>query len=175
MEIRSIFVLVGLLAASAAVADAYKWIDEDGVVTYSDRQKPGAEQIDLSTNRPPSTPYNPGSARPTARTDDQEQEAEKPFRYESLSVSSPSPEVTLWDIAGVLDVSVALTPSLQSNHQVRVILDGAEPQAVGGQNFQLQEIWRGVHNIQVEVLDQTGKVMIRSAPNRFYVQQNVVR
>jgi hypothetical protein len=173
MEIRSIFVLVGLLAASTVVADAYKWVNEEGVVSYSDRQTPGAEKIDLSTNRPPSTPYNPGSARPTARTDDQEQEAEKPFRYDNLAVSSPGPEVTLWDIAGVLDVSVALTPSLQSNHQARVILDGGEPQAVGGQNFQLQEVWRGVHNIQVEVIDQTGKVMTRSAPNRFYVQQNV--
>ncbi len=173
MEIRSIFVIIGLLATTAVVADAYRWVDEDGVVTYSDRQKPGAEQIDLSTNRPSSTPYNPRRAGPTARTDDQEPEAEKPFRYESLSISSPGAEVTLWDIAGVLDVSLDLTPGLQSNHQVRVILDGGEPQPVLGQNFQLPEVWRGVHNIQVEVLDQTGRVMIRSTPNRFYVQQNI--
>ena len=173
MEIRSIFVIIGLLATTAVVADAYKWVDDDGVVSYSDRQEPGAEKIDLSADRPSSIPYYPDRARPPARTDDQEPGAETPFRYESVSVSSPGAEVTLWDIAGVLNVSLDLTPGLQSNHQVRVILDGAEPQAVGGQNFQLQEVWRGVHNIQVEVIDQTGRVMIRSTPNRFYVQQNV--
>jgi hypothetical protein len=46
---------------------------------------------------------------------------------------------------------------------------------VQGTSFQLQEVWRGVHNLQAEVLDETGKLMIRSQPARFYVQQNSVR
>jgi hypothetical protein len=173
MEIRSVFVLAGLLAATAVVADAYTWVDENGVVTYSDRQRPGAERIEISVDKPPSSPYSAVAARPSAAKSDQEPEAEKPFRYESVSVSSPGAEVTLWDIAGVLSVTLNVTPTLQSNHQVRVILDGGTPQPVSGQSFQLQEVWRGVHNIQVEIIDPTGKVMIRSQPNRFYVQQNV--
>ncbi|MEJ2322919.1 MAG: hypothetical protein P8Z31_11510, partial [Gammaproteobacteria bacterium] len=93
--------------------------------------------------------------------------------YTSIEIVSPKPEETLWNIEGVLNVSVALQPPLQEGHQVRAYFDG-EMQPVSGTNFQLQEVWRGVHNIQVEVVDATGKVMIRTRPNRFYVQQNSV-
>ena len=48
------------------------------------------------------------------------------------------------------------------------------PQIVTGSSFQIEEVWRGVHNIQAEVIDETGKLMIRSQTNRFYVQQNTV-
>ena len=41
--------------------------------------------------------------------------------------------------------------------------------------FAFEEVYRGVHNVQAEVLDETGKLMIRSLPNRFYVQQNTIR
>jgi hypothetical protein len=54
-----------------------------------------------------------------------------------------------------------------------VFFDGT-PQMVDGLNFQIPEVYRGAHNVQVEILDQTGKLMIRSLPNRFYVQQNTI-
>jgi len=73
-----------------------------------------------------------------------------------------------------LTVNVALTPALMPGHQVRAYFDGT-PQIVNGTNFQIQEVYRGVHNLQVEVIDETGKLMIRSTPNRFYVQQNSIR
>ena len=56
---------------------------------------------------------------------------------------------------------------------MRVFFDG-EPQSVSGLSFQIQEVYRGVHNLQAEILDETGKLMIRSIPNRFYVQQNAI-
>ena len=57
---------------------------------------------------------------------------------------------------------------------MRVYHNG-EAQMVNSTSFTLSEVWRGVHNIQAEVLDETGRLMIRSQPNRFYVQQNTVR
>jgi hypothetical protein len=45
---------------------------------------------------------------------------------------------------------------------------------VFGASFQIEEVFRGVHNIQAEVIDNTGRLMIRSQPNRFYVQQNSI-
>ncbi len=47
METRPIFILLGLLATSGVLADAYTWTDEDGVVHYSDRPEPGAKHIVL--------------------------------------------------------------------------------------------------------------------------------
>ncbi|MDH3362689.1 MAG: DUF4124 domain-containing protein [Gammaproteobacteria bacterium] len=174
MEIRTLFILLGLLVAGAALADAYKWTDEDGVVHYSDRPEPGSERVDLGG----ATRSRPQTARPGATSPSPGDEASdavaKPFAYTSLEISAPAPEETLWNIEGILNVSLALSPALQPNHEVRVYFDGVA-RTVEGTNFQLQEVYRGVHNIQAEVLDETGKLMIRSLPNRFYVQQNTVR
>ena len=70
-------------------------------------------------------------------------------------------------------MTLSLQPGLQQGHRVRVYFDG-EQQMVNGLNFELQEVYRGVHNLQAEVVDETGKLMIRSITNRFYVQQNVI-
>lgn len=172
MEKRTLLVLLGLLAASAALADAYTWTDEDGQVHYSDRPHPGARRINI--NEP-----NSGRAfvppRPSTSAPAEEDTADTgPFRYDDFSVASPGAEETLWNIEGVLSVSLSLTPALQPGHQVRVYFNG-NPRIVSGTSFQIEEVYRGVHNLQAEVLDETGKMMIRTRTNRFYVQQSSVR
>ena len=174
METRSIFIVLCLLAAAPALAqEAYRWVDEDGVVHYSDRPREGAEFILLPS------PNVANSRRPRQRAAPPPSEqdgpaGELPAGYQSIEIASPVAEETLWNIEGVLSVSVALQPALRPGHQVRAYHNG-KAQTVRGTSFQLQEVWRGVHNIQVEVVDETGKLMIRSRPNRFYVQQNTVR
>lgn len=178
MEMRPIFILLGLLAANGVLADAYKWTDENGVVHYSDKPQPGAEKVDLASSNPgraSSSNRSRNSSQAQARAQDGAEGPETiaPFSYESIEIANPSAEETLWNIEGVLSVSLSLSPELQPGHQVRVYLDGT-PQLVRTANFQLEEIYRGVHNIQAEVIDETGKLMIRSRPSRFYVQQNNV-
>jgi hypothetical protein len=174
MEKRTILLLLGLLAAGTVVADAYTWTDEEGIVHYSDRPQPGATRIVLAE---PNTGRSPAPQR-TAATDDTATQEDTPdpgpLRYESFEITTPGAEETLWNIEGVLNVSLSLTPALQPGHQVRVYFDG-NPRMVSGTNFQIDEVYRGVHNLQAEVLDETGKMMIRTRPNRFYVQQATVR
>jgi hypothetical protein len=173
MEKRPIFVLLGLLAAAGALAEAYTWTDADGIVHYSDRPEPGARVIDLGTKdhaRPsPATRPSAGSTD----SDTNSAEPEPATGYTSIEIASPAAEETLWNIAGTLNVSIALSPTLRPGHQVRLYFDGA-PQPVSGTNVTLQEVWRGVHNLQAEVVDETGKLVVRSRPSRFYVQQNTV-
>ena len=164
--------VVGLLATTAVAAQAYRWVDENGVVHYSDRPELGAEQILLQDSNT-TTVRRPAQLGGQSADDQEAEEEEGPFRYESIEVASPGAEETLWNIDGVLNVSIALTPALRPGHQVRVYFDG-EPRMVTGTSFQIQEVWRGVHNIQVEVLNEGGELMIRSRTNRFYVQQNAV-
>jgi hypothetical protein len=175
MEIRPILVLLGLLLAPFATAgEAYVWTDDQGIVHYSDRPVPGARKIELAE---PNTGQSPAPRRPETagdNTTEEPAETDAPFRYETLDIASPGAEETLWNIGGVLNVSLALNPPLQPGHQVRVYFDG-NAQMVAGTSFQLNEVWRGVHNLQAEVIDATGKMLIRSRPSRFYVQQNTVR
>ena len=172
MQIRIIVILLGLLAAGSALAQAYKWTDADGVVHYSDRPQPGATEVDLGKYSAPqgnTLARKPLPRRPADTTKDDS----GAFRYTSLSIASPAAEETLWNIEAVLNVSVALSPALQRGHRLRVYFDGT-PQEVSGMSFQLQEVYRGAHNLQAEVVDQAGKVLIRSQPSRFYVQQTSV-
>ena len=48
MEMRPILALLGLLASASLLAQAYTWVDKDGVTHYSDRPQEGAEQVDLA-------------------------------------------------------------------------------------------------------------------------------
>jgi len=171
METRPIFILLGLLAADGVFAEAYTWTDEDGVVHYSDRPEPGARRVELEESK--SSRRVRSSPAATSPEGEAATEDAGPFRYASIEVAAPAPEETLWNIEGVLNVTLALSPALRPGHQVRVYFDGT-PQMVRGASFQVEEVHRGVHNIQAEVLDETGKLMIRSLPNRFYVQQSTV-
>jgi hypothetical protein len=172
METRPILVLLGLLASASVLGQAYTWVDEEGVTHYSDRPEEGAKQVNLSEYS-----RNTGAQiygqRPAAQAEDDAADEAGPFKYQSLVVSSPGAEETLWNIEGLLNVSLALSPGLQSGHRVRVYFDG-QPREVSGTSIQIEEVYRGVHNIQAEVIDETGKLMIRSQTNRFYVQQNSI-
>ena len=176
--LKRIFVGIGVFViASAAFAQAYRWVDENGIVHFSDRPMPGAERIELPSSNSSNSARRPTS-RPAARSataaEEEPAEDDGPFAYESIEVASPVAEETLWNIGGILNASVDLQPALQPGHQIRVFFDGEERMTVQSTSFQIDEVWRGSHNLQVEVLDQAGNAMIRSYPNRFYVQQTRV-
>lgn len=163
--------LLAMLFCGAANSQAYKWIDEDGIVHYSDRPHEGAELIQLPRDdRPRSATQRPAPTRAQSAAPEPQDDANG---YQSLSVASPGPEETLWNLEGSLNVSLALSPGLKQGHRIRVYFDG-QPRMVTGTSFEIEEVFRGTHNIQAEVLDQTGKLMIRSETNRFYVQQTSV-
>jgi hypothetical protein len=167
---RTFIALITTLATGVVLAQAYKWTDETGIVHYSDRPIEGAERVVLSTDgrRP-----RPAPAPRAAATTNDAAEANQPFSYESLAIGSPLAEETLWNIEGILNVSLHVQPELQPGHQVRVFFDGT-PRMVTGSSFQIEEVYRGVHNIQAEIIDESGNLMVRSMPNRFYVQQNTI-
>lgn len=170
MDKRVFSLILACLLAPMAFAQAYRWVDENGVVHYSDRPQPGAEEVELP--RANTTTVRRYPARD--RAEDQPPPASQPLRYESIAVVSPVAEQTLWNIEGLLNVSISLSPSLQSGHRLRVYFDGT-PREAPGLSFQLQEVWRGEHNLQAEVVNASGEVLIRSQPVRFYVQQSTVR
>ncbi len=159
-----------LLSWTVASGQIYRWVDEDGVVHYSDEPHPGAEEIELESAPTISMPQPAPIVRPQTAA---EEEGGGTAAYESLAVAQPAAEETLWNIEGTLDVALDLQPPLRPGHQVRVYFDGT-PQTVSGTQFQLQEVYRGEHNLQAEVLDESGNLLIRSEPIRFYVQQTSV-
>lgn len=171
MRYRPYILLTCLFAAGLSYAQAYKWVDAEGVVHYSDRPEPGAEVLELPE-------YSPTRSRPAARPNttvsaDTAASEEPDTGYQVLDIASPGPEETMWNIGSTLTVSLNLQPALKQGHQIRAYFDSI-PMMVNSTSFQIPDIYRGAHNIQAEVLDATGQVQIRSRPHRFYIQQTSV-
>ena len=171
---RSVFVIISLFTASALLAQAYKWTDEDGVVHYSDRPHEGAVEMQLPDDgiRPPGVSTLPVQTVFRANNDE-EGEAVEIFRYANLAIESPAVEETLWNIGGVLNVRLNVRPAVQSGHTLNVYYDGTAI-TVNTPQFQIEEVYRGAHNLQAEILDDTGRLLIRSQNTRFYVQQTSI-
>ncbi|NNE59625.1 MAG: DUF4124 domain-containing protein, partial [Woeseia sp.] len=154
-----------------ASAQVYKWTDADGVVHYSDQPTPGAEIIDIQEN---TIRTRRARVAPRSAPSDETPDTAAAFSYESISFSAPVSEQTLWNIGGNLSVAVSLTPGLRPTHQVRLYFDG-EMRPINGLGTQLEEVWRGAHNLQAEVVDENGALLIRSEPIRFFVQQTSIQ
>lgn len=173
---RYFIFIVLLLCAGVASAQTYRWVDEDGVVHYSDRPVEGAEEVSIDYIRPSSMARQPGTVlrrdrRAAADSAAAEQGAET---YQSLEIASPAEEETIWNNAGLLTVSLSLQPGLQTGHRVRVYLDGT-PTDASSTSVELSDVYRGAHTLQAEVLDASGTMLLRSQPRTFFVQQTSVR
>ena len=103
-------------------------------------------------------------------------DAEQPggaFKYDVLSIVTPTSEEVLWGTAGEVEVTLALRPGLQDGHSVMLFLDDqmVDGKADGDLNFSLTEIDRGTHALHAEIRDSGGKTVIKSQPREFTVQQ----
>jgi len=161
-------ILMSLLWTVAAGQSAYRWVDENGQIHYSDRPAPGATQIELTTvqgyTAPAVTqiPSAPETATPP--------QPAQPYR--TFNILQPTQQETLWNIGAVLDVALDLSPGLQAGHHLGVFLDG-ELIDLGTRvsQFQVQGVYRGLHTMQAVVLTDTGEEILRSLAVTFMVQQ----
>ncbi len=166
---RWLIVLI-LLCPFSASADTYRWVDENGVVNYSDIPHPGAERIDL---RGVQTTRFAAPPAPPAPASDSGGATAKGGAYESIVIQRPQPEETFWNLEGLLDVQVSVQPSIQSDHRLALYLDGQPVAGVpaGATSFTIDKVYRGMHTLRAAVRDSGGRELGSSQAVRFYVQQ----
>lgn len=154
---RSSWFLILVLLPVAASAGVYKWIDADGTVHYSDTPKPGAEEVHV----PPPQTYTPAPLPPATPATEA---PEPPVEYTRLAITAPAPEANVWDNTGAIPVSFALDPALKTGrgHKLVVLLDGQAKATVRESSLTLQEVERGSHSLQGQVVDASGRVLIAS-------------
>lgn len=157
---------MSLLTTAASGQTAYTWVDENGQTHYSDRPFPGADVVELDSAQgfeaqqaPPRSVAAPEPADPADL-------------YTALNVLQPAHQQTLWNIEGVLDVTLEVAPALQAGHRLGLYLDGvlANVPAMNRQ-FQLTEVYRGQHTLQAVIVDAQGTEILRSLAVTFMVQQ----
>jgi hypothetical protein len=167
---RIIVLAAGLLCAAVALATTYKWVDRNGVVHYSDRPEPGAEVIQTPSaqtfrSQTPQTPAQPANSTAPAQP-------EAPA-YTSLDLWKPQNDETVANSGNVVTVRLRLEPDLRPGHSIWLYLDGKRVDGLpdNGENFTLQNVFRGTHTLSAIVADSQGKPLVRSQSVTFHLRQ----
>ncbi len=172
MRIAPAILLLSLAATANAAsnpapakADAYRSVGPGGVVEFSDTPSVGAQPVEIS---PPSTyhaPKLPGLA-PAARPSPG---ATAPAAYGQVAILSPAPDQAVNDTTGDLNVQVKLEPALRQGDRLRVLVDGQPAATASGTSVALHNVFRGTHQLQVQVLNTAGDVLASSSPVTFHM------
>jgi hypothetical protein len=157
--------LVGSLALAATV---YRWVDENGVVHYSDQPHPNAEKLQVhaaQTYKASGADTAPAAGGPAS--------AAAPALYRGCAIMQPQDGQEFANIDS-LTVAVQTDPALHLGDKIYVTVDG---QALNGGNptgpqFVLSPVDRGTHTAQAQVKDANGAVQCQTPPVTFNVHQN---
>jgi len=161
-----------LLGASslAAATEVWRWVDQDGVVHFSDKQIPGATRVQLQ----PTTPQPAFTAVPTrALPRPVEYTKLKPGApYSSCDVIEPADD-TAFDAPEFVQLSVRPLPALRPGDRVAVALDGTSVAdwTPGSLTYVLQQPERGTHSIAIRITSAQGQPMCASKTSIFHVRQ----
>ena len=160
-----LWLLIACLIALPVTAEVFTYVDAQGNRVYTDQPGSGnAKRVPLATSNRMSA--NPSGAAPVTAA--QKTEDKPLFHYDMLRVLVPEPDATVRSNAGELIVSVTNEPGLQRGHRYRLLLDG-QPTAEPGVSpvFALSNNDRGRHNLSVEILDEQGRTVERTANQPF--------
>lgn len=162
-----------MTASFNASTQIYKSIDKHGNAVFTDKpsttrpSEPVTLEPITSLPAPANTP-SPGFSAPEPA-----EQQDKPG-YSVFSISSPANDSTVRD-NGNFTITVSVQPNLARGHRVRFFING---QAVAGPqralSHKVENINRGTHQIRVEVVSHSGKV-IRTAENTVHVQRAIFR
>lgn len=167
-----------VMVSSASAQDVYRWVDDDGVVHYSDSPREGAEKVEV---REPQT-YSAQvavPATPTARDSSAQVPPDAVDAYESVRIATPAHDSVAWNTAGEIAVEVAVNPPLNTaaGHQVMVYLDGSPVAGtpVASTTIGLTGIHRGTYELYATVVDGQGRHITQSEPITFHVRQTSIQ
>ena len=165
----STWLLFACIIALPASAEVFTYVDSQGNRVFTDQPKPG------NARRVPLTKSNRIAAAPTRAAPliaQSSPEAQVPLHYDVLRILVPEPDATIRSNAGEVIVSATNEPGLQPGHRYRLLLDG-QPTAEPGASpvFPLSNIDRGSHTLSVEILDEQGRIVERTASQPFHMQR----
>jgi hypothetical protein len=161
-----LFTLMSVACTVAVSATVYKWVDENGVVHFSDQPHENAEKMQLKAPQTYSAPKTPTEPPPR-------QAASKSApAYQSCAISEPTNDQMFMN-TDTVTAGVTVQPAVRPGDTAVVTLDGQRVPGVppsGGQ-FTISPVDRGTHSIQMTVQDSTGATVCTSPAVTFHVQQ----
>jgi Domain of unknown function (DUF4124) len=172
-----IAVLLVVMASSAIAKDeVYKWVDDKGVVHYTD--KPPAKNA-TPAKLPPLQTYKEGTtpnlnkyAKPVAPGATGAAAAGGAVNVE---IVTPSREETFRGGERVVPIAVVVTPQIGAGQRLIYLLDGSPAsQPTTDTSFALTGVERGQHTVSVTLVGEAGDEIASSNGVTFYMQPPTV-
>ena len=170
---RSLWILPLLFALPLQAAQQiHKWVDDKGVVHFSDRLSEGAQDdnvqmtiIDTATGTEKNS-ANSGTIESNP-VNDAALEAVASF---TLGISSPTNGETVRENSGLVKIQATLNPQPTTPYILKVLLDDTEAGSFNNTlQAELNNVERGMHKLEVQAIDQSGKILASSTPVTFYL------
>lgn len=159
------------LCQYAAAQSVYKVTDENGNVTFTD-----TPPLDPEATVEEHSLHAPNSAQPVLSSPEilEPAESDSPLQFETKIVS-PGDNATIPMGPGNFSVQVALSPRLKAGEKLLLLLDGepvGAPQRIP--NWQLNNVYRGEHRLQVLRIDDGGAQLDESDISTVFVMRPIV-
>lgn len=157
-----------LLCISVSAQVVYKTVKADGSAVYSDVRSEGAVPVSLSSMNTVVVPALNNAANNTSSRSNPIKKPTPDVQY-VVSIRSPEAEQTLRDNSGAVTISADILPKKPGKFQLLLNNQLVKTQSNG--LFQLENVNRGAHTIQVGFLDNSGKILALSKLQTFYLQK----
>jgi len=190
---KNILFLIGLtVAISCSAQTVYTWVDEDGVLhfsdTPSDQDAKSLRLPDVQASAPApkfeaSTPVDaaassttktatPAQAQAQGKTESTKREAPAQL---ALIMLTPVHDQTIRSNRGLIPIQIELSRKLGIGEQLQLMLDGRRYGAPQTQpNWELKGIDRGTHTIAIQA-HRSGKLIASTSPVTVYLHRATLK
>ncbi|PFG45583.1 uncharacterized protein DUF4124 [Vibrio sp. ES.051] len=181
--IPSLCALGGLLIASAVPAQvAYTWVDESGVIHFSDTPSQGSKAIalpNLEASAPAPKVESTESLTPQANTTTKPEKKPETKTDQlqplQLSIQTPQHNETIRSNRGLINITLETNRKLGIGEQLQLLLDGKPYGAPQGRmTWQLNNIDRGTHTLAVHA-KRSGKLIASTSPITVHLHRASVK
>lgn len=166
-----------LLIPALASAEIYQWTDKAGNPAYGDHPPDGvvATPVNIKPAQTFTTPPMSESAEAALTPDEsnapEDEDQAGIVTYTKLQIVSPKNDEPVRSNGGTLTIQMGSYPELaaQSGDQFQVLMDGQPVMTTSVSTVVLQNVDRGTHKLQVQIIDANGQVKKSSPAIEFHM------
>lgn len=165
---NKLILFFALVCANALGQQVYVSVDKNGVPLYSDQPVAGSKKLELKVSLQSQQPQKDTQLDPLASLTDEA----TPYQ---LTIVNPAMEATVISNQGEVAVQSDVSPPLAAHHKLRLVLDNNQQSPLQqSSNFRLLGVERGEHQLQLQALDQNGKLIAESTVTTFYLRKTTI-
>lgn len=167
----------GLGSATAAQAEVYKTVDENGNVIYTDQPPaPDAEPIKMrELSVVPARPVERAPVRAKVSDANAEGQVENLAAlrrgYRDFRITQPMPEQAFTGTGNTATLAWDTKFELQQGMRVVFSINGEAMEPTTAQIVTTNPLDRGEHTVSAQLVDARGRTVASAAPVKFFVRQ----